>query len=68
MTEKSRLPVFLLCVLVTLTFDLRTPKSILVQMHRDTVLSYVYTSAKFRQDWMKNDREIATSDFSILCP
>ena len=40
-----------------------------MQMHRNTVLANVYTSAKFHQDRMKNDREIATSVFfSILCP
>ena len=35
------------------------------QMHRDTVS---YTSVKFHQDRMKNDRKIATSGNSILCP
>ena len=39
-----------------------------MQMHRDTVLANVYTPAKFHQDRMKNDREIVTACFSILCP
>ena len=39
-----------------------------LQMHLDTVLSNVYISAKFHQHRMKNDREIATSGFSIVCP
>ena len=39
-----------------------------IQMHRDTVLDNVFTRARFHQDRMKNDREIATSSFSILCP
>ena len=107
---------FLFCVLVTLTFDLRTSKCIqlfcmslsidrlnlrrigqkrlrnrgrLVQCRTDfqrvssrhldlchmtlqmqmyTVLANVYTPAKFHQYRMKNDREIATSAFSIVCP
>ena len=42
--------------------------SMTMQMQRRTVLSYVYTSAEFHQDRMKNNREIATSGFSILCP
>ena len=34
-----------------------------MQMHLDTVLPNIYTSAKVHQDRMKNDREIATSIF-----
>ena len=114
MTEKSRLPVFLFCVFVTLTFNLRTSKLIqffymflsierlnlrrirrktpekscnasrtdfqrlsprdldlcpmTMQMHRYNALANVYTPAKFHQDRIKNDREIATSGFSFLCP
>ena len=103
---------FLFCVLVTLTFDLRTSKYIQLffmslsidrqnlrrigrktsekscnasrtdfqrlspldlcpmirQMHKYTALANVYTLAKCNQDRMKNDREIATSGLSILCP
>ena len=39
-----------------------------LQMQMYTVFANVYTTAKFHQDRMKNDREIATSGFSILCP
>ena len=39
-----------------------------LQMHMYTIFANVYTPAKFHQDRMKNDREIATSGFSILCP
>ena len=39
-----------------------------LQMHKYTVYANVYTPAKFHQDRMKNDREMATSGFSILCP
>ena len=39
-----------------------------LQMHIYTVFTNVYTPAKFHQCRMKNDREIATSGFSILCP
>ena len=39
-----------------------------LQMHKYTVFTNVYTPAKFHQDRMKNDREIATYGFSILCP
>ena len=39
-----------------------------LQMHRYTTLANVYTPAKFHNNRMKNDREIATSGFSILCP
>ena len=46
------------CLLVAMT----------LQMQRYTVFANVYTPAKFHQDRMKNDREIATSGFSILCP
>ena len=34
-----------------------------LQMHRYTVFANVYTPAKFHQDRMKNDRDIATSGF-----
>ena len=43
--------------------------SMTIQMHRETVISYIilyYTPAKFHRDRIKNDREIATSGFSIL--
>ena len=46
-------------------FDLCT---MILQMQRYTVFAKVYTTTKFHQDRMKNDREIATSGFSILCP
>ena len=105
---------FILCVLVTLIFDLRTSKCIqlfylslsidrlnlkrigqktpekscksrrtdfqrlsprdldlwpmALQMQMNTTFANVYTPAKFHHDRMKNDREIATSGFSILCP
>ena len=105
---------FILCVLVTLIFNLRTSKCIqlfylslsidrlnlkrigqktpekscnarrtdfqrlsprdldlwpmVLQMQMNTTFANVYTPAKFRHDRMKNDREIATSGFSILCP
>ena len=39
-----------------------------LKMHRNSVFANVYTPTKFHQDRMKNDREIATSGFSILCP
>ena len=39
-----------------------------LQTQRYTVFANGYTPAKFHQDRMKNDREIATSGFSILCP
>ena len=39
-----------------------------LQMHRYTELANVYTPTKFHKCRMKNDREIATSGFSILCP
>ena len=105
---------FILCVLVTLIFDLRTSKCIqlfylslsigrlnlkrigqktpekscnarrtdfqrlsprdldlwpmVLQMQVNTTFANVYTPAKFHHDRMKNEREIATSGFSILCP
>ena len=105
---------FILCVIVTLIFDLRTSKCIqlfylslsidrlnlkrigqktpekscnarrtdfqrlsprdldlwpmALQMQMNTTFANVYTPAKFHHDRMKNDREIATSGFSILCP
>ena len=105
---------FLLWVLVTLIFDLRTSKCIqlfylslsidrlnlkrigqktpekscnarrtafqrlsprdldlwpmALQMQMNTTFANVYTPAKFHHDRLKNDREIATSGFSILCP
>ena len=40
--------------------------SMTMQMHRETVSTNVYTSAKFHQDRMKNDREIATSGFNYF--
>ena len=39
-----------------------------LQMQMNTRMANVYTPAKFHYDRMKNDREIATSGFSILCP
>ena len=39
-----------------------------LQMQMNTTFANVYTPAKFHHDRMKNDREIATSGFSILCP
>ena len=39
-----------------------------LQMQIYTVFANVYTPAKFHQYRMKNDRENATSGFSILCP
>ena len=39
-----------------------------LQMQMNTTFANVYTPAKFHQYRMKNDREIATSGFSILCP
>ena len=39
-----------------------------LQMQMNTTFANVYTPAKFHRDRMKNDREIATSGFSILCP
>ena len=38
-----------------------------LQMQMNTTFANVYTPAKFHHDRMKNDREIATSGFSILC-
>ena len=39
-----------------------------LQMQMNTTFANVYAPAKFHHDRMKNDREIATSGFSILCP
>ena len=39
-----------------------------LQMQMNTTFANVYTPAKFHHDRMKNDREIATSGFCILCP
>ena len=39
-----------------------------LQMQMNTTFANVYTPAKFHHDRMKNDREIATSGFSILWP
>ena len=39
-----------------------------LQMQMKTIFANVYTPAQFHQDRMKNDREMATSGFSILCP
>ena len=39
-----------------------------LQMQWYTVFANGYTPAKFHRDRMKNDSEIATSGFSILCP
>ena len=39
-----------------------------LQIQMNTIFANVYTPAKFHHDRMKNDREIATSGFSILCP
>ena len=37
-------------------------------MQMNTTFANVYTPVKFQNDRMKNDREIATSGFSIFCP
>ena len=52
MTEKSQLPVFLFWVLVTLTFDLRTPKCI--QLFYQSLSIIWPTSERLDDKWQRN--------------
>ena len=52
MTEKSRLPVFLFCVLMTLTFDLSTPKCI--QLFYQSLAIIWPTREKLDDKWQSN--------------